>query len=66
MKNKLFFTVLMMTIFSLFLSGRVLAVKPEKLNRKIVVFKPEVSDENVKDSLIEKHGGQKIKNLRLI
>lgn len=38
----------------------------DSAERKIVVFKPDVSSETDQDILIGKHGGTKIKNLKLI
>jgi len=64
-----------MAFFFLFITASVLLLgdkvsvsqaKPLKMERKIVVFKPEISDEVIKDNLIEKFSGQRIKNLRLI
>jgi len=72
MSRKLLLPFLITVVFLLFLSSKVFAStpsfanQPKKLNRKIVVFKPEIIDELVKENLIGRFGGTRIKDLRLI
>ena len=64
-KILLFNLIAILLVLSILGIGIVFASKPESLERKIVVFKSGVS-ETVKENLIKKFGGEKIKDLKLI
>lgn len=70
MRQKLYFfaivLVIVAVIFSLIGTVIVSLAAPGPMNRKIVVFKSGVLNEPSRESLIEKFGGVKIKDLNLI
>lgn len=62
--RKTLVTLLVWTlIFSMFGIGTLFSTANEQTSRKIVVFKPGVIDENIKDTLINRSHGVKIKHL---
>ncbi len=63
-KYKIFLPVLVLILFYLVLTGKIFAA--EEMRRKIIVFKPEVSNEEIKENLISRFGGRKLKDLNLI
>ena len=62
-KYKIFLPVLVLILFYLVLTGKIFAA--EEMRRKIIVFKPEVSNEEIKENLISRFGGRKLKDLKL-
>lgn len=77
MKSKLRILImgLILTFVSLFLAGKVFISQAislprvpsvEGMSRKIVVFKPEIVNEEAREALVQKFGGVRIKDLSLI